>query len=427
PHHFNQSMVVELDADVDHQNLERALEVLLVHHDALRMRFELVDGHWRQHNDPPGPTTVLRIIDLSELAGEDNMVTIAGIADDLHASFDLRQGPLLKAALFTFGAGQPCYLFLAAHHLVIDTFSWRILLEDLETTYQRMTHREDLQLEAKTTSFQDWATRLGEFVAKGSFDHELDHWAAALQAPQLPVDLDSGEPGAFSQLVSVSLDREDTETLLRLAPAVYRTRINDVLLSGLAWTLCRWTGDRRVSIDLEGHGREEILDGVDLSRTVGWFTSMFPVALTVPEGALSRWRELIRAVRQQLRAVPNNGLGFGALRYLGTPAVRHRLALAGPGPQIAFNYLGQWEPVPAGHQSPADGLYRAVHGSIGQAGDPADPGPHLLEVVGAVQDGQLKFSWLFRPARHHQATVQAVADDFAGALAAIARDCRGLR
>jgi non-ribosomal peptide synthase protein (TIGR01720 family) len=320
-------------------------------------------------------------------------------------------------------------LFLAAHHLVIDTFSWRILLEDLDTLYQQVTHNENLQLEAKTTSFQDWAKRLAEFVAKGSFDHELDHWADALEAHQLPVDLATPEPGALSSAVSVCLDVEDTETLVRLAPAVYRTRINDVLLSALAWTLSRWTGESRVSIELEGHGREEILDGVDLSRTVGWFTTMFPVALIVPGGAEPHWRDLIRSVRRQLRAVPGKGIGFGALSYLGTPAARQRLAVAGPGPQIAFNYLGRWEATSPGSriQDAGSGLYRAVHGSIGQANDPADPGPHLLEVVGAVQHGQLGFSWIYRPDRHHQRSVQTLADDFAEALTSIARDCRSPR
>jgi non-ribosomal peptide synthase protein (TIGR01720 family) len=332
-------------------------------------------------------------------------------------------------ALFTFGAGRACYLFLAAHHLVIDTFSWRILLEDLDTLYQQVTHNENLQLEAKTTSFQDWAKRLAEFVAKGSFDHELDHWADALEAHQLPVDLTTPGPGTLSSAVSVCLDVEDTEALVRLAPAVYRTRINDVLLSALGWTLSRWTGESRVSIELEGHGREEILDGVDLSRTVGWFTTMFPVALTVPGGAQPRWRDLIRSVRRQLRAIPGNGIGFGALSHLGTPAARQRLALAGPGPQIAFNYLGRWEAMSQqpGVQDAGRGLYRAVRGAIGQANDPADPGPHLLEVVGAVQNGQLGFSWIYRSDRHHQTSVQTLADDFAEALKAIARDCRSPR
>jgi non-ribosomal peptide synthase protein (TIGR01720 family) len=439
PHHSNHSRMVDMGTDVDHSNLERALEVLLVHHDALRMRFDFVDGQWRQHNDPPKPTKVLRIVDLSDLAGEDQAVTMKNVADDIHASFDLREGPLLKAVLFTFGVGRASYLFLAAHRLVIDAASWRILLEDLDTTCQRMTHSEDLQLEAKTTSFQDWAKRLVEFVANGSLDHELDHWAAALAEHQLPVDLETGESGTPSPAVSVCLDAEDTEAVVRLAPAVYRTRINDVLLSALAWTLSQWTGQSRVSIDLEGHGREEILDGVDLSRTVGAFTTIFPVVLALPGGAQPRWRDLIRAVRQQLRTVPHNGIGFGALRYLGTPEVRQRLTLAGPGPQIAFNYLGQWEPVSQGPGSLGSGspesgipdvvrrLCQDMHGSIGTASDPADPGPYLLEVVGAVQDGRLSFSWRYRPELHHQASVQAVADNFAEALKAIARDCRGLR
>ncbi|MGH3613894.1 MAG: amino acid adenylation domain-containing protein, partial [Pseudonocardia sp.] len=431
PHHFNQSMTVELDEDVDEQVLERVLEVLLLHHDALRMRFDQVGGTWRQDNAPPGPAKVLHRVDLSGLAGEDRTAAMEKVADDIHASFDLREGPLLKAALFTFGAGRASCLFLAAHHLVIDAVSWRILLEDLEAAYQQAARGESFQLEAKTTSFQEWANRLGQHVAEGSFDHELDHWAGALETHLLPVDLATREPSVLSRAVSVLLDVEDTESLLRSAPAAYRTRINDVLLSALAWALCRWTGESRVSIDLEGHGREEILDGVDMSRTVGWFSTMFPVALSVPDGAAEpQWRDLIRSVRRQLRAVPNNGFGFGALRYLGSSTARQRLAVAGPGPQIGFNYLGQWAPVrgpatqdPAAHDSER-GFYRAVHGPLGQAHDPADPGAHLLEVVGAVRNGQLRFSWLYQPDRHHQATVQAVADDFAEALRGIARDCR---
>jgi amino acid adenylation domain-containing protein/non-ribosomal peptide synthase protein (TIGR01720 family) len=426
PHHFNQSMMVELDENVDEQSLERALDVLLVHHDALRMRFEQVDERWQQDNAPPRPTKVLRRVDLPDLAGDDQAATVEKVADDIHASFDLREGPLLKAALIAFGAGKARYLFMAAHHLVIDAVSWHILLDDLDTAYHQMVRGEAGDLGAKTTSFRDWAHRLGEHVASGSLDHELDHWANASQAGELPVD-PTGEPGGPARSVSLLLSVEDTDALLRSAPTAYRTRINDVLLSALAWALCRWTQRGQVSIDLEGHGREEILDGVDLSRTVGWFTTMYPVALTVPDGtAEPQWRDLVRSVRRQLRAVPNNGFGFGALRYLGSPAARQRLAVAGPGPQISFNYLGQWEAGARdpGARAPGRGLYRAVHGSIGQAHDPADPGAHLLDVVGAVQDGQLRFSWLYQPDRHRQESVQTVADDFAEALRGIARDCR---
>ncbi|MGC1734298.1 MAG: non-ribosomal peptide synthase/polyketide synthase [Pseudonocardiaceae bacterium] len=434
--HFNQSVLVDLVDDVDERALQRALGALLVHHDALRMRFEQVDGQWRAHNAPVDEVKadgqLLSRHDLSEVAQQDHRAAMVEIADAVHTSFDIGRGPLLRAALFDRGAGRGWSLFLAAHHVVVDGVSWRILLDDLDTAYRQMLRGDPGDLGAKTTSFQDWARRVGEHVASGKLDHELDYWAAASQAGKLPVDAVTGEPGGGARSVSLLLSAEDTDALLRSAPTAYRTRINDVLLSALAWALCRWTGRSQVAIDLEGHGREDIFDDVDHSRTVGWFTTMFPVGLTVPDGVTSQdcdaalgdepqWRHLVRSVRQQMRAVPNNGFGFGSLRYLGSPATRERLAVAGHGAQIAFNYLGQFE---GAARDPGLGLYRAVHGAIGQAHDPADPGAHLLEVVGAVQDGQLGFSWLYQPDHHHQSTVQTVADDFADALRGIARDCR---
>jgi non-ribosomal peptide synthase protein (TIGR01720 family) len=173
---------------------------------------------------------------------------------------------------------------------------------------------------------------------------------------------------------------------------------------------------------LEGHGREDLLDGVDLARTVGWFTTVYPVVLDVRGADETDWRALIKSVRRQLRAIPANGIGFGALRYLGSPAVRDRLRGTSGGPQIAFNYLGQWDARPVEARG---GLCQAVHGALGQDHDPGDWGPHLLEVIGAVQAGQLEFSWAYQPGVHDPATIQAVARDFGSALRAIAQDCEG--
>jgi non-ribosomal peptide synthase protein (TIGR01720 family) len=217
--------------------------------------------------------------------------------------------------------------------------------------------------------------------------------------------------------VSVSLSAEDTGTLLRTAPAAYRTRINDVLLTALGWALSRWTGQERVSVELEGHGREEVLEGVDLSRTVGWFTTIFPVAFDVPAGA--DWRTRVKSVRRQLRAVPGNGFGFGALRYLGTPAVRERLSAAGP--EVVFNYLGQWD----ARSSESDGgLYRDTQRALGQETDPAERGGHALEVIGAVQDGRLSFDLHHRPDLRESA--ETIAADLTEALRRIAANCREL-
>jgi non-ribosomal peptide synthase protein (TIGR01720 family) len=295
---------------------------------------------------------------------------------------------------------------------VVDGVSWRILLDDLDTAYRQLTRGEPVRLGPKTTSFRDWARKLSEHVAAGGLDDELEHWATTLNGrPERP---DSEEP---TRTVSVSLSAEDTDTLLRAAPAAYRTRINDVLLTALGWALARWTGQERVSVELEGHGREEVLDGVDLTRTVGWFTTIFPVAFDVPADA--DWRTLVKSVRRQLRAVPGNGFGFGALRYLGTAAARERLSA--PGPEVVFNYLGQWD----ARSSESDGsLYRDTQRALGRETDPAERSVHALEVIGAVQDGRLSFALYHRADLRESA--ETIAADLTEALRRIAENCRDL-
>ncbi|MFI9008491.1 non-ribosomal peptide synthase/polyketide synthase [Actinosynnema sp. NPDC053489] len=384
PHHFNQSHLVELDPAVDVAALRRALGALVAHHDGLRLRFTSVDGVWRQHNDDVRDTDVLAVVD-----GVDRLEEVA---DEVHASFDLANGPLFKAVLFR--AEQPL-LLLVAHHLVVDGVSWRILLDDLETAYRGG------DLGAKTTSYQEWSRRLEAHVLGGGLDDEVDHWTRSFPAFAPP----TGAPGA----VTVELSEEDTDALLRGAPAAYRTRINDVLLAALAWSLSRWTGTSRVAVDLEGHGREDVLD-VDLSRTVGWFTTVFPVSLEVPDGG---WRDRVKAVRRQLRAVPGNGFGYGALR-------QHGLVPDGGRPAVSFNYLGQFD----GGSAESTGLYRAVRPSVGAEHDPADAGDHLVDVVGEA-GRTLGFTWYHHPSVHSAEEIGAVAADFAAALRAIAADCRG--
>ena len=158
---------------------------------------------------------------------------------------------------------------------------------------------------------------------------------------------------------------------------------------------------------------------MDLSRTVGWFTTVFPITLEVPGHDQPGWRALIKSVRRQLRAVPGNGIGFGALRFLGSPGTRDRLS-ASTGPQIAFNYLGQFD---ARSADAGGGLRRAVLGPLGQDHDPSDHDRHLLQVIGAAQAGRLEFTWSYRPDAHDRSTVERIAGDFTDALRQIAREC----
>ncbi|MEU7481582.1 amino acid adenylation domain-containing protein [Lentzea sp. NPDC042327] len=379
PEHFNQVLTAELASDVDVNALRTALAALVEHHDALRMRFERTDSGWRQHNAAAEPAELLTT---SPCTG-----------------FDLATGPLLHAQL------HESVLRLTIHHLVVDGVSWRVLLEDLVTAYDQAARGEPVRLAAKTTSFRDWAHRLTRHTADGGFDDERDHWTAtAAVDPSLPVDHDGPNTAGSTRAVSVRLDGDTTRALLQDVPGAYRTQVNDVLLSALGRVLADWTGRSRVPVDLEGHGREDVLDGVDLSRTVGWFTSIFPVALDVPEGD---WGPVLKSVKEQLRAVPRKGIGHGALHEPGTG-----------GPQISFNYLGRldWTGVEGG-------VLHAVRGSLELDGAPRAPRPHLLDVVGAVEHGCLELTWYFSDQVHDETTVRRLAEALATALREVVVHC----
>ena len=289
----------------------------MVHHDGLRMRFEYRSGgsgtfQWCQVNAPVESVDVLCCHDLSGVDVADQQTVMDRVVEGVHAGFDLAGGPLLRAVLFDLGVGRRSVLFVAVHHLVVDGVSWRILLEDLDTAYRQAVGGEVVRLEAKTTSFRDWALRLDRArrcwgVGRAS----SAYWAEAVGEtdPALPVDRVGVNSVASTRSVSVRLDPEQTRALLQDVPGVYRTQVNDVLLAALGAVLAGWTGRERVLVDLEGHGREELFDGVDLSRTVGWFTTIFPVALELTDRR--DWGQTLKSVKEQLRAVPGRGWATG--------------------------------------------------------------------------------------------------------------------
>ncbi|GLY53409.1 non-ribosomal peptide synthetase [Lentzea sp. NBRC 102530] len=403
PHHFTQSFLAELHEDVDEEALRRALDAVIAHHDALRARFTHENGQWRQVYAPPATVDVLAKHTTTD---QDVRAEIDKHASELDASFDLATGPLLRALLFDLGPDRRPMLFVTAHHLVVDTVSWRILVEDVESAYEQARTGE-IRLGARTSPAGDWVDAL---AAHDGFDRE--HWLALPPAAPLPVDGQGPDVEASTRSVEFSLTREDTSALLTLAPGAFRTRVNDVLLAGLAWALTRWTGEDGVVVDLEGHGREELFDDIDLSRTVGWFTAIYPVALRVPD---EDWPSLIKNIRRQLRAVPDDGLSYGALRYLAEPGTLPDRAHAG----VLFNYHGQ-----AGAGSAESPLYQSFHDPVGAPRHPAERRSHALEVVGAVSDGVLAFEWLYSADVHDEQTVRRVADHHLAALRAIAEAAR---
>ncbi|WP_329571195.1 non-ribosomal peptide synthetase [Kitasatospora sp. NBC_01266] len=414
---FNQSVVLEVPAEVDPQVLRRALTALWAHHDALRSRFTIDgDGGWHQHCAPADAAApeLLEVCDLSGLDQAAAEQAEARVTAAAHAAFRLDTLPLLTARLFTAAGTRPARLLLAVHHLLVDGVSWRVLLEDLETAYRQAVAGRPLRLPARTTSVQEWTRRLREHTGNGGFADQRAHWAAVARhcAQPLPVDGEGGNTMADVRAVTVRLDRERTDDLLRKVPGVYRTRIDDVLLTALGRVLAAWTGRGTVAVGLEGHGREDqVFEDVDLSRTVGWFTTLFPVALQVPQGD---WGAALKSVKEQLRAVPDRGLGYGALRYL----ARDERPAGESDPGISFNYLGRFD-----WSADDAALVRAVPGGLDGAEAPGTERPHLLDVVARVEDDRLEISWYYSSGRHHERTVSGLADGMLRALEEIVAHC----
>ncbi|NJC68071.1 non-ribosomal peptide synthetase, partial [Planosporangium flavigriseum] len=407
---FDQSLMVELIDGVDIVAVRAALEALLAHHDALRMRFERTGGGWRQVNAPVELADVLREHDASGVVVDEQPAVMRKVVDEVHASFDLGRGPLLQAVLFERGAGLRPVLFVAVHHLVVDGVSWRILLEDLGTAYRQVSRGEPVHLGLKTTSFKEWAQRLAGHASGGGFDDELGYWSRVAGDGSVPVDGAGPNTVASERSMTIRLNAAETRALLQDVPGVYRTRVNDVLLAALVRVLGEWAGRDRVLVDLEGHGREEeLFGGVDLSRTVGWFTSMFPVALGVPGGD---WGVALKAVKEQLRALPRRGIGYGALRYLTEASGLAKQS------QVSFNYLGQFDR-PAG----TDGLVHATIGGLDGDVDPAAARAHVLDVVGRVERRCLEFTWSYSENLHHASTIGALAEQMLTALREIIAHC----
>ncbi|HZI15394.1 MAG TPA: amino acid adenylation domain-containing protein, partial [Myxococcus sp.] len=339
PHraHFNQAVLLRLQKPLSADLLQTALQCVVAHHDALRMRFTQADGRWLQHNAGLEKPLALTREDFSAVPDAQLASALEVASTAVHSSLDLAEGLLLRAAFFDCGPSRPARLLLVAHHLVVDAVSWRVLLEDLEAACLQLTQGQPLALPPKTTSFQHWAQRLQAHALSESLRAEADYWLAQPPAPPLPVDLQGANTVASADTFSLRLSPEETLLLVQQVPTAYRARLEEVLLAALASALARHSGLSLVAVELEGHGREGLFEDVDLSRTVGWFTATYPALLPVPSQASPG--TLLRAVRDSLRQVPHKGLGHGLLCHLGPDELASRLR-ARPRPQVTFNYLG---------------------------------------------------------------------------------------
>jgi amino acid adenylation domain-containing protein/non-ribosomal peptide synthase protein (TIGR01720 family) len=411
--HWNQSVLLKPREPLDADKVAHVLHALVAHHDALRLSFSERDGVWQAEHRAVEelPHDLLwqeRVADA---------LALEALGNRAQRSLDLHKGPLLRAVLATLADGTQ-RLQLVIHHLAVDGVSWRILLDDLQNAYQQLLDAQPVKLPTKTSAFKDWSEHLQRYANSAALQQELAYWQACLRdvSTDLPCkNINAGQHNKLAHTVQTRLDAQLTRQLLQEAPAAYRTQVNDLLLTALARVIGRWSGQASTLIQLEGHGREELFDGVDLSRTVGWFTSMFPVRLT-PAATPG---ESIKQIKEQLRSIPNKGIGFGALRHLGDAQAQASLR-ALPAPRITFNYLGQFD----GSFAADDGaLFAPAPDNAGVDQSPDAPMGNWLTLNGQVYGGELSVGWTFSTERFDNGTIERLAAEYAEELALLIDHC----
>ncbi|MDR6305692.1 amino acid adenylation domain-containing protein/non-ribosomal peptide synthase protein (TIGR01720 family) [Nitrobacter vulgaris] len=408
--HWNQAVLLIPQGRMDWEILRRALIAVVEHHDALRLRFKQVDGGWRAEKDvSPAPSDLLWTH-----AGVGDAIQVTALASAAQKSLSLSSGPLLRAVGMDLADGSQ-RLLLAIHHLVVDGVSWRILLEDLASAYEQMEKGGALELAPKSDSYASWGERLHTYAATAEVASELPVWLDCEANSNLPCDGNHGGVDLVgdSAEVSLVLDPEFTSRLLEEAPAAYRTQVNDLMLAGLARAVSRWSGCDDVTVELEGHGREDIFPGADVSRTVGWFTTAFPVRLQGGGDDAS----LIKAVKEKLRDIPNHGLGYGVLRYLGSEEQRCVLKRMAE-PQIVFNYLGRFD-----GSVGTSSRFSFAPENTGPSRCASGPMRGWLVINGLVRDGRLRLSLEYGRKRFQRATIERLAELYETALRELVTHC----
>ncbi|MCP1423196.1 amino acid adenylation domain-containing protein/non-ribosomal peptide synthase protein (TIGR01720 family) [Paenibacillus xylanexedens] len=415
PHHFNQSVMLYRKERFDEEMVRQVLQKLAEHHDALRMVFRKTEQGFsaRTRAIQEDEMFTLDVFDFKD--AENPTQTVEAKATDIQAGIDLENGPLMKAGLFQCADGD--HLLLGVHHAVVDGVSWRILMEDFTLGYEQTGKSEEIRFPAKTDAYRTWSEQLAAYAQSPEMAKERAYWQAVdqMEVPAVPKDTEADvTTQQDSESLFVRLAPEETELLLKRVHRAFNTEMNDILVTALGIALRKWTGHERVRINLEGHGRESIGTDIDITRTVGWFTTKFPVVLE-PETDRDLTYQ-IKQVKENLRRIPNKGLGYGICRYL---SKSEEGLVWGAEPEINFNYLGQFD----------DDVNQGEIGiSSYSSGSPASDRQarsFVLDINGMVLDGALSLDLSYSRKQYRKETMEAFAQRLEQSLRELITHCAG--
>ncbi len=421
PDHWNQGLLLDVKK-IELSHLKEIMRQVVEHHDMLRTRYWQEKGTWFQEILPqvsPPPLTHSRLENLEEEAIQEQ---VDKIATQVQKSLRIGEGKLFAAHYFSLSSEEGL-LLLVIHHLVIDGVSWRILLEDLSLGYRELYARQKVELPSKTTSFLAWAEEMQkQSQDQKSWQKEIDFWLKASHRKPwglIPLDFLQGQNRESSQRSVVWKAKKDlTEALLKRTVSVYHTQVPDLLLTALLFALDEWKGeDSNWLIDLESHGREEFNADMDLSRSLGWFTSLYPVLLSKKDLSAKDIGRVIKEVKECLHRVPDQGISYGLWRYMGnSSSVREELSLQRA--ELVFNYLGQY-------QLTGDSFYEGLSDlSIGSFHSLQGRRPHRLAIQAKVVEEKLQLDFQYSANLHRESSIENLAHLYEKSLIQIISHCQ---
>ncbi len=421
PSHFNHAYAFDVPKPLDSRVLEQALQTVLAHHDALRLRFTPAAHSWRQTLALPDDQALCTEHTVASATPAERESALVLITNHLHTRLDLTAGPMLLAAYCRSTTSLPDCLILVIHHLVVDGMSLRVLMEDLIAAYAQHQASTAIQLPAKTTSFKYWAERLADYATTPAADTTIKraYWQDLVTNPPPPLPLD--DPNGRNLEASTAhalgmLSQAETEVLLYGAPRRFQASFADVLLTALAHTLADWSGQPRVMMEIATHGRPAIFDDVDLSRTVGWFSTFYPVVIDLTDAA--DVAASITTVQAHINAVPDHGFSYLLLRHLSPDASLRTLLSHISKPQALLTYLGQFE------QSASDDVLLRLAGTgLGTMHHPQGSRMYQLAFNGMVIDGQFHIALTYSTNLHRRETADRLVDSLLSALRALSKHC----
>jgi len=408
--YYNQSVMLNFEQGISEEEVRTIFTELLRHHDALRMVYQRSGNKIDQYNHGLDYPLSCIVEDLTtEEAPESKQLLLC---NGLQASIDLESGPLMKLALFKRKVGSQ--LLIVIHHLVIDGVSWRILFEDIETLYTQLKQGVPLKLPLKTDSFKLWAEQLQEYRNSKKYRNAITYWNSVLNKKQVKIrksDLAELNIICDAQTTGFHVDEELTAKILGEVHKTFSTQINDILLAGFLMSINEHYGPGALKIDLESHGREQLMEGIEIGRTIGWFTSIYPMLLEHSGEGLSG---LIKSVKESLRQVPNNGIDYLIGKY--QPGDEADI-VSEDNAVIIYNYLGQFDSDTEGK------TFSIAKESTGNTSGVSEERNYEFELLGMVSSGCLRMSLTYSTRQYEQRDIEALMVTYKESLKKLVEYC----